>query len=86
MSNFYDFLSTFVFRPLILQPTRVSATSATLIDNIFTFVNNIETESIGGNIATSLCSIFSISKPKKQRAYKNFSFVEFKELKETRQD
>ena len=57
VSTFYDFLSTFGFCPLILQPTRVTATSATLIDNIF--VNNIETESIGGNITTSISDHFT---------------------------
>ena len=35
VSDFYDHMSTHGFRPLILQPTRVTSTSATLIDNIF---------------------------------------------------
>ena len=34
-SEFYDLLSSHGYRPLILQPTRVTSTSATLIDNIF---------------------------------------------------
>ena len=73
-----------------MQPTRVTASSATLIDNIF--VNNLATESIGGNITTSISDHFSqfcaidvlrkvkhISVPKRQRSYKNFSYVEFEE-------
>ena len=39
IAKFYDQLSSFGFRPLILQPTRITGSSATLIDNIFT--NNI---------------------------------------------
>ena len=35
VSNFYDNISSHGFRPLILQPSRVTATSATLIDNTF---------------------------------------------------
>ena len=35
VSNFYDNISSHGFRPLILQPSRVTAKSATLIDNIF---------------------------------------------------
>ena len=88
VSYFYDFLSSFGFRPLIHQPTRVTASSATLIDNIF--VNSIETESIGVNITTSISDHFSqfcaidilkkpknILSPKRQRTFKNFSYVEF---------
>ena len=82
-SYFYDFLSSFGFRPLIHQPTSVTASSATLIDNIF--VNSIETESMGGNITTSIsdhfcqfCAIDILKKVKNrlpqktQRTYKKF--------------
>ena len=58
--EFYDLITAFGFRPLILQPTRVQSTSrstsATLIDNIF--VNDIENFSTGGNITTSISDHF----------------------------
>lgn len=58
--EFYDLVTTFGFRPLILQPTRVQttcrSTSATLIDNIF--VNDMENTSTGGNITTSISDHF----------------------------
>ena len=89
-SNFLDLLSSFGFRPLILQPTRVTASSASLIDNIF--VNTIETESLGGNITTSVSDHFSqfsvldiLKKanrarvPIKQRSFRNFSYAEVEE-------
>ena len=53
---FYDQISSYGFRPLILQPTRVHSNSATLIDNIFT--NDVECFSKGGNIATSISDHF----------------------------
>jgi len=53
---FYDLLSSSGFRPLILQPTRVTSTSATLIDNIFT--NNLECFSKGGNITCAISDHF----------------------------
>ena len=43
--DFYDLLSANGFKPLIMQPTRVTSKTATLIDNIF--VNDIETRSTG---------------------------------------
>jgi flavodoxin len=54
--NFYDQLSSYGFRPLILQPTRVTANSATLIDNIF--INNVECFSKGGNITSAISDHF----------------------------
>lgn len=42
--DFYELMSTFGFKPLIMQPSRVTSTTATVIDNIF--VNDIETKSI----------------------------------------
>ena len=90
ISDFYDFLSSFGFRPLILQPTRVTASTASLIDNIF--INSLDTESKGGNLTTSISDHFSqfcvldifskrknIPSPCKQRNFKNFSYVEFGE-------
>ena len=88
IENFFNFLSSFGFRPLILQPTRVTSSSATLIDNIF--INSLETESFGGNITTSISDHFSqfcmidilkkakhVSVPLKQRTFRNFNDDEF---------
>ena len=86
--DYYDILSANGFRPLIFQPTRVSTTSATLIDNIF--INDIETYSNGGNITTSisdhfpqfcLLDIFDNNINQKEvrygRSYKHFNQNEF---------
>ena len=56
-SDFYDLLSSYGYRPLIMQPTRVTSHSATLIDNIF--INDLETQSTGGNITASISDHFS---------------------------
>ena len=56
VDSFYDQVSSHAFRPLILQPSRVSSNSATLIDNIFT--NNVECFSKGGNITSSISDHF----------------------------
>ena len=91
--EYYDLLSANGFRPLIYQPSRVSARSATLIDNIF--INDIETFSNGGNITTSisdhfpqfcLLDIFENNTKSKEvkygRSYKYFNQNEFEnELK-----
>jgi len=53
---FYDLISANSFRPLILQPTRVTSNSATLIDNIF--INNLDCISKGGNITCSISDHF----------------------------
>ena len=57
VEDFYDELSSYGFRPLILQPTRVTSTSLSLIDNIFT--NDIVSQSSGGNLTTSISDHFS---------------------------
>ena len=88
--NFFDILSSHGFRPLILQPSRITSHSATLIDNIFT--NDITLRSKGGNITASISdhfpqfSYFDIScntkhsdVPKFGRSYKNFRNEEFQE-------
>ena len=54
--DFYDELSTHGFRPLILQPTRVTSASLSLIDNIFT--NDIVSHSSGGNLTTAISDHF----------------------------
>ena len=88
--EFFDILSSHGFRPLILQPTRVTSHSATLIDNIFT--NDITVTSKGGNLTASISDhfpqfcYFNISstnndsdRPKYGRSYKNFRDDEFQE-------
>ena len=54
--DFYELMSSFGYKPLIMQPTRVTSKTATVIDNIF--VNDIEARSIGGNITTSIADHF----------------------------
>ena len=55
-SKFYDLLCSHNFRPLILQPSRVTSKTATLIDNIF--INDISCNSFGGNITSSISDHF----------------------------
>ena len=50
--NFINTLGSFFFHPQILQPTRITDHSATLIDNIF--LNSIEHFTISGNIVYDL--------------------------------
>ena len=89
-SEFYDLLSSHGYRPLILQPTRVTSTSATLIDNIF--INDMSCHSTGGNITSSVpdhyfqfsqLDIFESLKNKYTikyaRDYRNFNKPEFSE-------
>ena len=54
--SFYDLVSSHGFRPLILQPSRVSSNAATLIDNIF--INDVQCFSKGGNITSSISDHF----------------------------
>jgi hypothetical protein len=48
--NFMNILGTYFFQPHILQPTRITRHSETLIDNIF--LNSIEHFTISGNLVT----------------------------------
>ncbi len=57
IDDFYDGLSSHSFRPLILQPTRVTSKTLSLIDNIFT--NDVTCFSNGGNITSSISDHFS---------------------------
>ena len=90
ISNFYDLLCTHNFRPLILQPSRVTPRTATLIDNIF--INDITRHSTGGNITASISDhFFQFSHTdtlggtkykemiKYGRNYRNFNGREFQE-------
>ena len=54
--EFYDLLCSHSFRPHILQPTRVTTKTTTLIDNIF--INDISCHSIGGNVTSSISDHF----------------------------
>ena len=87
-SDFYDLLSSYGYRPLIMQPTRVTSHSATLIDNIF--VNDLEAQSLGGNITATISDHFpqfsqlnifdkhnKIKSVKYGRSYKHFNQNEF---------
>ncbi len=87
-ANFYDTLSSFSYRPLIMQPTRVTSHSATIIDNIF--INSFQTQSVGGNLTASIsdhfpqfCIIDTFEKKKTDkcvkygRSYRNFNHDEF---------
>ena len=87
--NFYDILSSFSFQPLILQPTRVTSSSSTLIDNIF--IDQLGIKSTGGNIVTSISDHFPQfaffdlnirkidSKDKYARDFNNFNDREFED-------
>ena len=57
VDNFYNEISSFSFRPLILQPSRVTSNSSTLIDNIF--INDLACFSTGGNITSSVSDHFT---------------------------
>ena len=54
---FYNVLTANGFRPLVLQPTRVIKSSATLIDNIF--LNDCVVKSKGGNVVSSISDHFA---------------------------
>ena len=68
-NDFYDLVSSYSYRPFILQPSRITYKSNTLIDNIF--ANDLACNSDGGNITStiadhfiqfSFCDIFGKSK------------------------
>ena len=52
-SNFFDTLTTNLFVPHIIHPTRITPTSKTLIDNIFSNSTNYN-EGISGNLTVKL--------------------------------
>ena len=56
-SNFYDSIASFNFQPLILQPSRITLRSQTLIDNIFT--NDIKHDLVSGNLTCSISDHFA---------------------------
>ena len=90
-NEFYDLISSYSYRPLILQPSRVTYKSNTLIDNIF--VNDLGCISEGGNLTASIsdhflqfsfCDVFGkINNKEKEykfkRNYRHFKHEEFLE-------
>ena len=87
-NEFYDLISSYSYRPFILQPSRVTYKSNTLIDNIF--ANDLGCSSEGGNITSSIsdhfiqfsfCDIFGKVAKKNEykfkRNYRNFHHAEF---------
>ena len=52
ISDFYYLIHSFILLPHIFSPTRTTATSATLIDNIFT--NNYSSSFVSGNLVNTL--------------------------------
>ena len=81
-SDFLNIMSSFGFLPSILQPTRITEFTSTLIDNIYS--NNVDQASRSGNILISFADHFTHfisinkfinkNKPKVifQRNYENF--------------
>ena len=88
-SRFYETLSSYGLVPFILLPTRITETSATIVDNIFT--NNMTNTIHSGNITTNFSDHFSqfisIKRPKidykenqiYRRDYTNFSEQSFRD-------
>ena len=90
VDTFYDEITSHSFRPLILQPSRATSHSLTLIDNIF--VNEVSCQASGGNLTTSISDHFSqftfldiynnhplsTRKVKYGRNWRNFNSNEFK--------
>ena len=56
ISEFYGNMSSCFFAPYILQPTRMTKTLKTLIDDIF--LNSIEFETFSGNLSTLIYDHF----------------------------
>ena len=54
--NFYDLMCSYGLLPKIIQPTRTTETTATIIDNIFT--NNLSANTISGNLLTDFSDHF----------------------------
>ena len=90
IDDFYDELSTHNFRPHILQPSRVTQKTCSLIDNIY--INDLSSFSSGGNLTTSISDnigqfaqldIFqSVQGEKKTRFGRNLCIINKNEFKE----
>ena len=55
--HFFNLLCSYGLLPLILQPTRLTESSATIIDNIFS--NNFQDDIISGNLLLTFSEHFS---------------------------
>ena len=87
--NFYDLMCSYGTLPQIIQPTRVTPNTATIIDNIFT--NNITDDIICGNIlltfAEHLSQLVSVNRGKidykkiniYERDYSKFTVESFRD-------
>ena len=64
--RFFNLLCSFGLLPHVLQPSRVTDNTATVIDNIFS--NNIQDNIVSGNILLTLSEHFSISINYKRKA------------------
>ena len=69
--HFFNLLCSYGLLPHILQPTRVTESAATIIDNIFS--NNIQDDIISGNLLLTLSEHFSqfISVTREKIDFKN---------------
>ena len=83
-AQFVDMMSSNVFLPLITRPSRVTATSATLIDNIFT--NNIGdiNHSVQGLFITDISDHFPVFHIAKQMEIKENDTYVYKRLYSSR--
>ena len=83
-AQFVDMMSSNGFLPLITRPSRVTATSATLIDNIFT--NNIgdKNHSVQGLFITDISDHFSVFHIAKQMEIKENDTYVYKRLYSSR--
>ena len=87
--NFYNLLTTYGFLPLIINPIRVSNSSATVIDNIYSNFSHYQHSS--GNILMTISKhfsqFFSLSRAKVdlkdiniyKRNYSNFDYNSFRD-------
>ena len=71
--QFYDMLCSYGFSPKIIQPTRVTVHTSSLIDNIFS--NNIIDDTRNGNILPTLSEHFSqfLSVSRERLDYRNLT-------------
>ena len=88
-NDFIDSLSSYMYLPYILLPTRVTSHSQTIIDNIFS--NYVSKEAVSGNLTSAISdhlpqvlfipSVFSDNPATKsnifERSWKNFNQAEF---------
>ena len=56
VSDFYNIISSNIFAPYILQPTRLAKNSKILIDN--TFLNSIQFNFFSGNLTLLILAVF----------------------------